>query len=368
MATNKNQHYVPRCYLKEFTHNSEGKAINVYNIDNNRCIPLAPVKNQCSRNYFYGNDEKLENAIQFVEGSYASVLKELIHGSVVLNDRHKIIIKRFWLLQYLRTEASSRRSVEMLNGMNEVVGISGAEFNLGIKEAVILSMKTYVDCLEIIDDLKICLVRNKTEFPFVTSDDPAILSNRWHLNDQRTMFRSFGLRTAGALLFLPLTPRLMCVAYDGDVYSVDHKNGWACVSQLNDLKSFNQMQILNCRANIFIKEMEHAPFINQSIEEVSERRLAERHRINYAVLDYVEGGYSCYKVVDHRAEGESEKAIMHSEALHFRPTLWPGIIKWRDKGAVFTNGTGVGYVRKRHIPLDSRNFYKESTRQKKKHA
>ena len=54
MASNKNQHFVPRCYLREFTHKSENKAITVYNIDRKKCIPKAPVKNQCSKDYFYG--------------------------------------------------------------------------------------------------------------------------------------------------------------------------------------------------------------------------------------------------------------------------------------------------------------------------
>lgn len=362
MATNKNQHYVPKCYLKEFTYDSEGKAINVFNLDRNKLISMAPVKNQCSRDYFYGKSDKLESAIQFVEGAYASTLKELLNNPQSINEKHTIVLKRFWLLQYLRTEASSRRSVEMTNGIGEVAGISAEEFNIEIKDAVIMGMKIFAKKMDIIDDLKVCLITNKTKFPFISSDDPAALSNRWHLNDQRTKFRSFGLQTSGNLLFLPLSPKLMFLAYDVNVYSIKHKNGVVGISNITDVKSFNQHQILNCRANVFVKEKEHEEFVANSIDEVSINRNAERHRINYAVLDFNDGEYSRYKVVAPENLEDHEEAIIHSETIHYQPTLWPSIIRWRNNGLVYTNGTGMGYLRKYHAFKEPNGFYKEPIR------
>ena len=54
MANLKNQHFVPRCLLKPFTQDGEGKAINVYNIRHDKLIQNAPVKGQCARDYLYG--------------------------------------------------------------------------------------------------------------------------------------------------------------------------------------------------------------------------------------------------------------------------------------------------------------------------
>lgn len=367
MASNKNQHFVPRCYLREFTLSSENKAINVYNIDTKKCIPKAPVKNQCSRDYFYGKDEKLESAIQFIEGAYASTLRDIINGPRHLSEHQKIVLKRFWLLQYLRTEAASRRSVEMNKGLTEVVGVQGEGFSLGIKEAVLMAMKTYAGSMNVIDDLKICLIYNKTNFPFVTSDDPAVLSNKWHLNDWRTRFRSFGLRTCGDLLFLPLTPKIICVAYDGDVYSISHNNGWASISHINDVKAFNEHQFLNCRANIFLKDVEHQSFVCESFDEIAHHRPIERHRINYAVLDYSNDEYSSYKVVDPAEAGEHQQAMIHTETIHHRPTTWPSVIVWRINGRVYTNRSGLGYLREYHL-AEYHGFFKEPIIQRKKPA
>lgn len=33
MASNKNQHFVPRCHLRPFTRDTEGKVINLFNLD-----------------------------------------------------------------------------------------------------------------------------------------------------------------------------------------------------------------------------------------------------------------------------------------------------------------------------------------------
>ncbi|NTW53926.1 MAG: DUF4238 domain-containing protein [Chlorobaculum sp.] len=361
MATNKNQHFVPRCYLKEFTHRSEGTTINLFNIDRKKTISNAPVKNQCSKDYFYGKDEFLENVIQLLEGTYASTLQQLLSSlSPALNNNQIFILKRFLLFQYLRTEAASKLTVEISASMNEVTGNSGYYFNLEIKKAVLMAMRDYVTNIKIIDDLKICIVQNKTDIPFITSDDPVVLSNKWHLNDIRTKLRSFGLRTCGALLFLPITPKLMCLAYDGDVYHIAHKNCWTSILDINDVIAFNEQQILNCRANLFFKDIDHHSFVEKSFNETSANRPQIRHRLHYAVLDMTMGDYSRYKVVDPKTVGEHKEAIINIETIHAHPSSWPSIIGWKKRGTVYTNGSALGYIRKYHILSEHKGFYKES--------
>lgn len=71
MASNKNQHYVPQCYLRQFAAGNSASAINLFNIDREKFINCAPLKNQCSKSYFYGDDLELEKALQPIEGCYA---------------------------------------------------------------------------------------------------------------------------------------------------------------------------------------------------------------------------------------------------------------------------------------------------------
>jgi len=365
MASNKNQHFVPRCHLRPFTKDEGDAAIAVFNLDRKRIIACAPVKNQCSGDYFYGKDELLESAIRRMEGVYGSVVRDIRHPRQALTPFHRAVLLRFWLLQHMRTEAASRRSVEMAADLRDFAGEEATSFSFGIKQAVQVAMRTYADIMNMMDDLKVCLVRNRTSVPFVTSDDPAVLANRWYLEDGRMRDRSFGLQSSGALALLPLTPKIACVAYDGDVYSIPHQSGWVDARSDADVRALNQHQFLNCFANIFVHDTACSDEIINQYRVAEARRLGERRRIHVAVRDEVKGDHVRYRVVTpDEARSASNDALLHLEVLHYQPSHWPSFIKWRAPGAVHTNGTGLKYVRKVFAePLQShRPFWREPAR------
>src|SRR5215471_12348105 len=80
MTKLKNQHFVPRCLLKPFTYQNEGRAINLYNIRGDRLIERASVKGQCARDYLYGKDGKIETSLSRIEGSFNSMRERIAHG------------------------------------------------------------------------------------------------------------------------------------------------------------------------------------------------------------------------------------------------------------------------------------------------
>ena len=120
MAFNKNQHYVPKVHLRPFTLDGENMAISLINITRLAPIENAPVKNQCSRDYFYGKDPKLESAINFIENHYGEVVRMLERGYPSVDGRVTIVLARFIYLQYLRTEAASLAMSEMALALHDV--------------------------------------------------------------------------------------------------------------------------------------------------------------------------------------------------------------------------------------------------------
>ena len=345
MASHKNQHFVPRCYLKPFTVDGLGHAIHVCNLDRRRLIENAPVKNQCSRNYFYGEDLVVERDLQQIEGAYAAALSVLLHGRPALDESIKNFLRAFWLLQFTRTEAASRRMAEMTNGLTEQAGAPEA-YRLSVRQAVEMTMAQLAAILPSIADLKVCLLRNRTALPLITSDDPAIQTNRWYLTDQRTRGRALGLGKAGALLLLPLSPMLLCVFYDGDVYSIPHKDGWASIDHLDDVRAFNEHQFLNCGANIYYQDWPGRAYLLEEVSRLDGARPPQRHRITLSVLDREENGYERYRVVEHWPEAGELKALIHSESIAPVPTAWPHVVGWRPGAVAYTNGSGLGYVRR----------------------
>jgi hypothetical protein len=346
VASNKNQHFVPRCYLRQFTIDEADRAINLYNIDRDLFIPDAPVRSQCSGDYFYGKDPLLEEAMQSIERPYGGIAKEILEPGYHLTDQHREFLKLFWLLQYLRTEAASKRAVEMSEAMASAIDKSQEDFRLQIRDAIQMAMRAFTELMKTVSDLKVCLIRNRSNTPFVTSDDPAVLTNRWYLQSAPNTGLSFGLRNAGDLLLLPISSTVLCLGYDGDVYSVSHVNGWADIRRDADADAFNQQQYVNCRANLFVRKAEFFDIIRAGFKGVSMRRPAARHRMNYAVLDKEDGEYSRYVVVDREQARPHAPALIHVQAVHTAPAAWPSVLAWRSGACAFSNGTGIGYVRR----------------------
>lgn len=346
MASNKNQHFVPRCYLKPFTLDGNGHSISLFNVDRQQLIPTAPVKNQCSGDYFYGEDLILEKSLQRVEGEYAQALSEILRPRYQLTDVHRDFLRRFWLLQYMRTEAASRRQVEIFEEINDFVASDAHAISTSIRDAVQDSMRRYDIVVAGVGDLRVCLVRNRTRIPFITSDDPAVLANRWYEQDRRTVSRGHGLQSSGALFFLPLSPSVLCVCYDGDVYSIPHVGGWIDAKRENEVFAFNQHQYFNCRSNFYFSRWEDGERLGQEFRSVLPRRPAARHRVNYAVFERFEAGGKVFRQVDRAETALHTNILINTVSVFARPTEWPKVIGRRANGVVYETGTGSGYLRR----------------------
>lgn len=360
MATNKNQHFVPRCYLRPFTLRAEDAAISLFNLDRMTLISNAPVKNQCSRDYFYGKDEQLEKAIQLIESGYGRALRDLIQNNRAFSEGNKIVFRTFWLFQHLRTEAAAMRAVQMAEATRNLADFSPGEFDLGIKDAVQISCRAFADSMHEIDDLKFCIIKNKTGVPFVTSDNPAVLTNKWRLEKDRAPGHSFGMGSAGMLALLPITPKLLFLGYDGDVYSVPNERGIVEVKSARDVIALNQHQFLQCVANVYLHDARHEEALSKYYSEIWSARPKVRHVIHYAQIDGTVGDHTRYVVVPPEDRDKTKEAIMHSQVIHPRPSVWPSLISIRSNGSVYTNGTGMGYVRiSRTLVASRRNFWRE---------
>lgn len=360
MATNKNQHFVPRCHLRPFTLETEGLAISLINLDRKKLIPNAPVKNQCSKDYFYGTDENLENAIQLVESGYGRALNDLVRSSRRLSEANKTVFRTFWLFQHLRTEAAAMRAVQLAESTRNLAELPPGEFSLGIKEAVQIACRAFVDAMHEIDDLKFCVIKNKSDVPFITSDNPAVLTNKWRLDHDRSPGHSFGMGSAGMLAILPLTPKLLFLGYDGDVYSIANECGVVEIKNRRDAIALNRHQFLQCVANVYVHDVAFAKDLIKHYSDVESARPKERHVIHYAQIDRTVGNLTRYVVIPPVERDKTKEAIMHSQVIHPYPEMWPSQIRIRSNGSVYSNGTGMGYVRFSRTRIAStRDFWRE---------
>ncbi|WP_316231258.1 DUF4238 domain-containing protein [Bradyrhizobium sp. SZCCHNR1051] len=347
MADNKNQHYVPRVHLKPFTLDGKGLAINLLNIDRMKPIRGAPVKNQCSGDYFYGKDESLERAISAIEGPYGEIVRILSVQRPTVSPKARVVLLRFVLLQYLRTEAASRKATEMTNAICNVPGsdIEAPPIREAIKAAVRHAMLTFAHMMRVVDDLKVCILSNHTDRPFVTSDNPAVLTNRLHIQ-RRNNRRSFGVTTAGTIFLLPLSPRLSTIIYDPAVYHSSQQAGVIDVMSAADIDATNEHQILNCAANLYFKDWEQREQLIQHAVARRERRPKCRHAIVHAALDHSTEWGRHYSAKDVKDLQDEEEVLVHIRENHAQPSAWPSFLRFRPDAKAYSNNSGTGLTRK----------------------
>ena len=358
MPVNKNQHFVPKCYMKPFTLDGAGKAISLLNIDQKRFIDNAPVKSQCSSDYFYGTNERLEQAIQLVERSYAATVKEILQGDYELTDNHATTLKRFWLLQSFRTEAAAAEVEEHANTLQKDLELP-SEYSIKIKEAVQLRMRIFAENTSCINDLKVCLLRNNSSRTFVTSDNPSVLTNQWHLSKIKLRAFGFGYQSAGAIAILPLSPHVCMLAYDSDIHKVESKNGWLKVKKDRDVEAINQFQFLGCDKNIYFSNSECKDLVMSSLQEFSSARPPCKYEFNYAYLEDQTNTHKIYKASPLQEAKTHETMLLHSKRVYPKPFFWPSFIKKKALARVYTNNSGSGYVRFQWIPDHELHEYRE---------
>lgn len=357
MPSHKNQHFVPRCHLKPFTTGCGGVVINVYNVDRGRGIRNAPVKGQCSGNYFYGENLRLEKWLQGIEGRYGQLMRDITAPGYKINETDRDFLRRFMFLQYSRTETAARRRALGTADMHDAVFSNSEhpeEIDLSTKSIAQECMITFAKLMHMVDDLKVCLVRSEIRRSFVTSDDPSIFTNRWYI--QKAKGDGFGLGSAGVLLMLPLTPQIVALCYDGDVYSIENREGWTSIRRSDDVLAINEQQFLKCSSNIYFSNWNELEEIKADFTKSAPGRLPAWQRVTMAALDRSDAWAETYKVVPREEVVMPGKYFVHMRAIYPRPQRWPSIIRYRSKPIIFTNGSATGFLRRRGLDEDSSAF------------
>lgn len=115
MVEYKNQHYVPRFYLRNFS--DDGQSIWLYNMEADREFK-EPISQVCARDYFYSEETDIEKAIGSIERSLSDGLKQLLAKQSVARFQTEDELKQDWhrVLQFLAFQeartALSKKEIE----------------------------------------------------------------------------------------------------------------------------------------------------------------------------------------------------------------------------------------------------------------
>lgn len=184
----KNQHYIPKFYLRNFSFQNNKKQIGVFNINTEFCFDKAKLKTQGSKNFYYGTDGIIEDRLSLIENKLSFITKRIIERETIPTkngDEHMNLLHHIALTDLrnpVRIEGAKAMFKEAVNRILEMdpgADISKLALTMSHEEHVNLSFSTLNDIIETISDLDYKLLINATKNPFITSDFPLVKYNQF---------------------------------------------------------------------------------------------------------------------------------------------------------------------------------------------
>jgi hypothetical protein len=290
LPKNKNQHFVPKVHLRYFAADEQKRQIDIWLSKQDKVVMGASIRDQCSRDYFYGKDLKIENYLSSPEGLFGKTVDQLIGQQNATNDELESLLF-FWLLQYMRADRTIAQQLLMISAMRDKLALGQKDTDelrdwlgppMGVPEAMQMMLDRAKDFFDTISDLRCVLLINQTKTGFVLSDCPAVSSNKFLLVRSKK-YRSWGLGSAGLYVFLPLTPQLGFLAFDRHVYELVGRNGNVCKLTEKDVIALNQLVFLFSDSLIVLPPNCDASCIIEQLKEVRAAKPQSTMKVSVAV-------------------------------------------------------------------------------------
>ncbi|MDD3123720.1 MAG: DUF4238 domain-containing protein [Candidatus Izemoplasmatales bacterium] len=265
MAEKKAQHYVPKFYLKNFTTNN---MINLVTFSNDNEIRLVPYNKQCYKDYMYGEDLVWENKLSDFESKWSILISDIIKKNKVdFSDEEMDIIKNFVVFQVMRTNRhvdiiesnmqnfnrklmpiiTKSKGIELSDGeLAELINTQNSSFSRS--EWTQFNLNLIESNKEKIQDLKILIIVNKTNTPFITSNHPAFTLNSYQKES------GLGLLSAGIIYGIPLSPEYMIMLFDKQIYPIISNLTILDINNTRDIDELNYYQYKRSDGVIFSKD------------------------------------------------------------------------------------------------------------------
>jgi len=228
----KNNHYVPQSYLKRFCSVSD-RQVGLFNLKTELYVETAPIKSQCSKDYFYTNNPVFEDEFCKLEARQKELFdsivdNELLPAKASEDDHHLLALLMF---QSGRTASAAALSNNMLNQFGKALlkaqfekdgNTEMLEFlpdvKLSAPNAILDLVGMHLSMYPLIGDLETTLAVNESDEDFLTSDHPVALCNS--LPVTAPFSDAVGYSSRGLIIGYPISPRHLILLSDPEVYKV----------------------------------------------------------------------------------------------------------------------------------------------------
>jgi len=298
MPANKDQHFVPKHYLRQFQIPGKEKQICAARIEPLKLIVPCGIEGQCQEDYFYREDGNLDDLLRESEKDLAPILlrvsefgifdrKDLtalqmlaviLHIRTRKNIEHQKLLPRRIADEVIRNAIATGELPPPEGGwkpeMMDFSGVAG-----GIMKA------SAIPCWLEMRTLECKVLRAYSGSFFITSDHPVVMLNQ--LFSAKDNFRSFvGFSRSGFQLLLPISPQFALFFYDPKIYKVGSRRERIVEISIDDVSIANSLQVQNAERCIYFHVPGLAPQIEELILKYSGlRKKSENHLREYPLSD-----------------------------------------------------------------------------------
>jgi hypothetical protein len=276
-----NQHFVPQFYFRMFI--GDARRVHLLLKNDRRIILDAPIKGQCARHRFHSAE--IERQFSALEGQHSRALRQwrdlAWSAPVPLEPEHLAGLWHAVLLQRARTELELEKTAPaheavMLEMFSEHVrrspGIEDREQllqylergNITIKEnpqrLAALAISSAIESTLLISDLDVHVLRNRTDYPFLFGDSPAVFYNTLYRNV--THRGVLGYQTPGLQIFYPVDSRTLIMLLDAEAYRGRYRDSLTVdVESRCDVSQLNALQIHHSHRAIYFGDACHRDYV-----------------------------------------------------------------------------------------------------------
>lgn len=288
MPEKKKQHYVPKLYLKFFSNFNNRTHIGLFNLRTNLYIESASIDGQNQEDYFYGKESDIEDAFGDLETRTCNIIREIIQTCNLPpkdSDDYCMLLE-YVMYQQNRTKLSALKNENLLNQLTQLILKDRfvptneiAEIKIEYEYPGLAGLEIVPNLIKAVSDLKCKLLINKTKESFVTSDHPVVKWNQF-LNQRKYPEPRTGLAMKGLKLFFPISPNIILVYYDSEIYSIGNEDIVVDIFNPKDVWILNFIQSISCNEVVFF---------NQEIYETYARRLlSERIEVDAKIISRIQ--------------------------------------------------------------------------------
>lgn len=261
MAKKKNNHFVPKCYLKQFA--KQTGAVCIYQISKRAVIADDPFHSQCQKDYYYGKGNDWEDQLSILESKCSSIFTKIATDPCYFPCPSEIdILREFVIYQRSRTVANNEYMRRQKKATVKAVAEMHFEKTGRVYKDDVLdrAIEIYldehstipVDSLEMastvksaISDMDFSII--DFEERLVTSDNPIIMINPFTKH-------TIGLGNIGLIIFFPITPYQLAVFFDKKLFPELVNKNRAASTCNSDLGILNCYQFINANQVVLSQE------------------------------------------------------------------------------------------------------------------